>query len=696
MEKQFLPRLKILLQSRFFIIATSILLILYILLFTKIITYKSKYDINDTSLSGLLTSYNINGDKLSLTIKGKEDIVANFYFQSEKEKDKITSILALGSKVYLTGNFTKPLNNTIPNTFNYQKYLYNKKIYYVFNASSININSKNISIFYKIKNIILKKVNTYEDTTDYMQAFILGNKNYIASPTYDAFKNNGVTHLFAVSGMHVSFLILALNTIFHKLKIKENIGNFLIASFLFFYMFLIGFTPSVIRASLLYLALLINKKFNLNIPSFNVLYLVFLMFLLLNPFYIYDLGFIYSFLTSFSLIIFSKKITGNYFTKLLKVSTIAFLVSTPITLLNFYEFNLFTIFNNLIIVPLVSLILFPLTLITFIIPFLEPLLNIGFNLLEFINNICNNLSINIVVPKLNIIFLIIYYLLIYLIYTKGFKYTFSIFLLIFSYKLMPYLDSNSYIYFLDVGQGDSSLIITSHQKDVILIDTGGKITYEKEPWQERNKEFNLSTNIITFLKSRGVTKIDLLVLTHGDLDHLGYAEYIIKSIKTKNIMLNNNELNEKETNLVNKAHLIKNNYQSKSINLTNLNYVISKDENTSSLVLYITLKNRKLLIMGDAPKEIEQNIMAKYQLQVDYLKLGHHGSNTSSAYEFLKNINPQYSIISSGRNNRYNHPSPETISNLTKLNLPYFNTQDTGTIEFILKNSQEKIKFYYP
>ena len=565
------------------------------------------------------------------------------------------------------------------------------------NIEKITIDNSNISPLYKIKNAFINRINKFNNAKSYIYTFILGDKDYISDDVYEAYQNNGVTHLFAVSGMHVSFLVLMWELLFKKLKVKETIGHIIIILFLSIYMFLIGFTASVIRASLLYIFLLLNKKFKYNLSSLKILYYLFFLLTIINPFYLYNLGFLYSFLTTFGLMLFSKKITGNYLTKTFKVSFIAFIFSLPITIYNFYEFNLFTIINNIIMVPLVSIILFPLTIITFLIPFLEPILNICINILEFINNLLNSFSLNIVIAKVNIIFILIYYFIIYLIYKYNFKKTFYLVILIIASKLFPHFDNNNYIYYLDVGQGDSSLIITKHQKDVIMIDTGGKITYPKEDWQKREHEYSLMDNIVTFLKSKGLNKLDLLIITHGDADHIGYSKDLINQIKVNKLMLNNNSLNNYETNLKNEIkQIISNNYQGKELTITNLNEYVGTDENDSSLVLYTNLSNYNILFMGDAPKMVEQNIMNKYNLKINILKLGHHGSKTSSDYDFLKMLNPNYSIISAGRNNRYNHPSPETITNLNNLNLKYYSTISKGTIEFILSKKDVKIQFYPP
>ena len=696
-----LQRLKILLQSKKFIGITLILAIAYIILMTKIVTYSSKIEDNTTSIVGNIISYTIDGNKLSMLIKAEEKVQVTYYISTEEEKVFLQENILIGEKVYLTGTLNIPYNNTIPNTFNYKEYLYNNKIYRTFSASKITLSHKT-SFFNYLKSAVMRKIEASGSSKAYLYALILGEVDYIDKDVYREYQKNGTTHLFAVSGMHISALALFLTTIFKKMHIKETICNLIIILFLLFYMFLIGFTPSVLRGGLLFIFLLINRKLKLNLKTTYVLYLLFLFLILINPFYIYNLGFIYSFLTSFGLILFSSKITGNYFMKLIKISAIAFLFSFPITIYNFYEINLLTILNNIIIVPFVTTILFPLTLLTFIIPLLEPLLNIGIILLEHTSHFLNYFEINLIVPKINFIFIILYYLGVYLIYKGHFKSIILLIILTISYKLIPYLDSNSYIYFLDVGQGDSTLIIGSNRSYVTMIDTGGKITYDQEEWEKKNKEYDNIDNTITFLKSMGITKIDVFIASHGDYDHIGEAMNLLNKFKVEKIILNNNSINDLEIELtkINKKKKIRTYQNFKELNLgTNtlyfLNYKLYDNDNDNSNIIYLNINDLKILLMGDAGIEVEKDIIKKYNLNnISLLKVGHHGSKTSTSKEFIEVVNPKFSIISVGRNNSYGHPHSEVIQNLKKSNV--YRTDQMGSIMFKMKNKKLTIETYKP
>lgn len=658
---------------------------------TKVITHDSKYSSNIGEISGVIINYKVDGNYLNLTIKAEEKIIVTYYLSSLDEKVTMLENLQFGKSVHVIGTIHDASCNTIPNTFNYQEYLYQHQIYHIINASRIEFLDNGISFFYQIKNFFQDRIADFSDTSSYLYSFLLGNHGYIDSEVYQEFQNNGVTHLFAVSGMHIGFFTIAIKKLLEKLKLHENIIFVILSMFLFLYSFLVGFSASVVRASLFYIFLTLNKIFHLSFSNLRLLYFLFFLLLILRPWYIYDLGFQYSFATTFGILLFSSRIKGNYLKRLFLVSSIAYLFSLPITIYHFYEFNLLTILNNMIIVPIVSFILFPLSIFTFIFPFLEPILHMGFTILESINTFLNTFHLFLTVPKTSILFLFFYYIILSIAVHRNLKYLFILILLIFGVKLYPYLDSNHYVYFLDIGQGDAALLVTAHHKDIIMIDTGGKVEFKQEDWKRRNSSFSLGDNIVTFFKSIGVAHLDLLAISHGDQDHIGYAKDILWEIRIKNIMINHNQINLAEQYLLEQiSNKVNDSYHGKIIQIQNLNDRVVEDENESSLVLFIHLDSKSFLFMGDAPKSVEEDIINRYELDIDVLKVGHHGSKTSSRKDFIDRTHPTYSIISVGRNNRYGHPNKETLENLD--NSKIYRTDIDGSIIFKIKNNKLEIE----
>ena len=666
-----MTRLKILLQSNKIYYCLLIATILYVGIKVKI-GYTSKINVNE-DFTGIVTTIVKKENSFKLTIKGKEKLIV---YISNIEN------IELGDKVVVKGKYTLPKKATIPNNFDYQKYLYNNHIFYIMYTKELKIIKKNQNITFKIKKYILDKTSNYTNN-GYLNAFIIGDKTDLEF--YETYQNNGISHLFALSGMHISMLSLIIYKLVNKFKHKDLI----VIMFLLFYITLTNFSASILRTIIFFIILKLNKKLDLNISTKNALLITLSIIMIYNPLIVFDIGFQYSGLVTFGLIVSTKYYKKNYFYNLFITSFIALLFSVPITLYNNYELNLLSILNNLINVPLITFVIYPLSLLTFLLKFLEPIYNLTINLLEFINNISSIFSLNIIVPKVHIIFYLIYYLLIYLyIESNNKKYILIACLYLLSFKLKPFIDRNNYVYYLDVGQGDSSLII--YNDIVVMNDTGGTSNY------------NVSSGCIKLLKSLGYSHIDYLILTHGDFDHMGDSIYLINNYKVKNVVLNNDDFNELETNLIkelkNKKIKYYQNVEKMPISnniITILNTEEYDNENDNSNVIYIELNNYKFMFMGDAGVDKEKDILERYNISnIDVLKVGHHGSKTSSSKSFINKINPKYSIISVGKNNRYGHPNKEVLNNLDHSKI--YRTDEDGSIIFKIKNNKLKIETCSP
>ena len=324
--------------------------------------------------------------------------------------------------------------------------------------------------------------------------------------------------------------------------------------------------------------------------------------------------------------------------------------------------------------------------------------------MEYVSNISSNIiNITIYFPYFNKILLVFYYLfLILFIKLKKKKYVLLIFLILLFLKIKPLFNRNTILYFLDVGQGDSLLIRTKNNKS-IMIDTGGSITYKKEKWELKNRNFDIEkSTIIPFIKSIGINKIDYLFLTHGDYDHMGESIDLVENFKVEKVIFNCGEYNDLEKELIKVLDKKKIPYYSciKELNIdkNKLYFLQTKEfdnENDNSNVIYTELNGYKFMFMGDASNTIEYEILNEYNLpDIDVLKVGHHGSKTSSSEEFINEIKPKYSIISVGKNNRYGHPNKEVLENLD--NSKIYRTDQDGSIMFKIKNNKLKIETCSP
>ena len=590
----------------------------------------------------------------------------------------------LWDKVLISGKFNTPKSNTVFNTFNYRKYLLSKKIMLVSNEASITIKHKNKNPFYSLKTSIKNHIEKYKSKA-YLKAFIMGDTSLIEEDIMSNYKMLGINHLFAISGMHVSVFVFLINKLLKKYKAKDII----IILFLLLFLFITDYSESLLRCSTFFIISYLNKVLKLNIKNIYLILISAFFLLLINPYLIYSIGFLFSVIITFFVIASSNLLKDKtYFKKLFIMSLICFLASVPILSFYFYKINLLTIVFNMIFIPLVSYLIFPLGLITF---FLYPLDNIYMffiNLLEGLSSFFQNINfLSFVIAKPNIFVILIYYAILFLSIKRSRKLLIIYFIVLLININIKYFIRDASVTFLDVGQGDSSVIIFPFGK-TILIDTGGLYL----------SGYNISKNkTVPYLNSLGISKIDLLILTHGDYDHIGDAINLLNEIKVDEVLFNNDSFNDTENKIIKvldkkNIRYSKNSWDfKKNEDLYFLNTKMYDNENDNSTVVYFTYKNFSFLFTGDASKEREEDIMENYNIKdISFLKVGHHGSKTSTGSSFIKKINPKYSIISVGENNRYGHPNKNTLKNLKDTTI--FRTDLNGSIKIKLKKNKYEIK----
>lgn len=679
-------RLKHILRSRYLFKIIFLLSIIYVIVVTKCITYQSKYNISDNTFVVKVLEIEKDEDKISMLVKGKELLKATYYYKNNKEYNDIK----LGDIIEIKGELEEPSSNTVPNTFNYKEYLYNKKIYFTLEIDNIKKIENNTSLIYYIKSVISNRINNITNSSPYLQTFILGDKSYMDDNINNTYRDNGISHLFSISGMHISLISGILFYLIKRISYNNYYNYGVVIAFLLIYTFILGMIASVLRTIVMYILFAINKLFNLKIKNIDLMLFVLVICIIINPFIIYDIGFQYSYIISFTLIILRDKIKkiNNYILKSLYISYIAFIVSFPITIYNFYQVNIISIPLNVIVIPLVSIIIFPLSIITFIIPFLDNVLYILIKFLEFISiNIDKIECTKIIFSKPNILVIILYYILIYMSFYKR-KYLLFLIILVLLHKWYRYIYPIMNITFLDVGQGDSILISFPYNKGNILIDTGGMY----------NSSYSIvKSKTISYLKSLGITNLDYVIITHGDYDHMGESINLVNEFNVNKVIFNIGNYNDLELELIDilKEKNIKYYQNIKSLNIDNnilyfLNTREYDNENDNSSVIYLNYNNIKFLFMGDSGIDRENDIIKKYNLNnIDILKVGHHGSNTSSSKYFIDKINPKYSIISVGKNNWYGHPNDEVLKKLKDTII--YRTDIDGSIIFKINSSSLKI-----
>lgn len=649
-----MKRLRHILQSKRLIKIITIIIFIITLLYTNYYPFKSKYTKDDKEFIGIVTKYEVKEDKITIEIKAKEKLLITYKYQ-----DKEFNNLSYGDKIKVKGTLITPSKNTNQNTFNYQKYLYYKKIYYLVEATSINKIANNHNYLYTIKNILYQKIDKLK-SSNYIKTLLFCD-NTLSKEIKESYRINGISHLFSVSGMHINFFVsiiyLYLNKITYNKRIKYLITNIFIIIYLILFP-----SSSLLRSAVMSILYSINYLLKLKIKKIDILLLTLGVSLLINPFIIYDLGYIYSYTITFFLVLSSSTLKNkNKINKIIYISLLSFLVSIPITIYNSYEINIISILLNIILIPIISIIILPLTILTYIFPILDSILYLFTSTLETISLFISKINITkIIFPKPSLLIIVLYYIIFLLSYQNKKYFYLNIILLIIIY-IFPYLNSNFEVVMFEVGEADCHLIKYPYNKNTILIDTG-------------KNEYKIKNEVIPYLKSIGIKKIDYLIITHGDLDHIGGSITLINNFQVKNVILNKGTFTDLEKELIKNLNKKKIPYQINinKINLSNhtiylLNNTKYNNENDNSIITYFTYQKYKFLYMGDASITTEDNLLENYNLNnISILKVGHHGSNTSSSKDFISQINPSISLISVGENNIYHHPNKEVINNLSK------------------------------
>ena len=669
LEKAFTKKLKIKLVFKICIVFGSIISILFFCHYKviKINNFAKKIE-NQTFIQGKINSYEwLENQKIKIEVTYSKLKIIGYYNYEEQELKELKNIIKIGNQMELTGALQHPESNTIPNTFSYQNYLKSQKIFYIMKIDKIILKQK-ANIWNRGKDFLIKHCEKSIHQT-YLKRLLLGLTTNQKQEMFRIYQKNGISHIFAISGMHFYIIYHFLNKWIRKKVQKEK--NTLLLTFLILsiYYFLLFPSISSTRAYIMLGLITLKKYKNIKISN-KILFLICLIIhLLINPLIIWNISFYYSYLLSFCfLTIISER--KNKRNQILMTSIMVFLFSLPITVTSSFCINPWTILNNIIWIPFITTILFPVLILHFFLPSLSVVSSMILKILEEGNKLVAMFPCsNIIMPKTSIFVLLLYYFLLVMIYyLQKKRWIILLGCVLFFWKIAPKLDANGYIYFLDVGQGDCAVIISPFQKEVLLIDTG-----PESQW--------LQNNLNVFLNSLGIHQIDLAVLSHGDFDHAGNILGLLSHKKIQKILLNQGSMTEIEQKIQeNYPEKIIEKYDSKQLEFHQLNHKKQQNENENSTIIQVCIWNRCTLFMGDASQKVEKELITNYQINATILKVGHHGSNTSTSNDFLDKIPFQIGIISAGRNNFYHHPHENVLNRLKEKKIEIYNTQTNGTI----------------
>ncbi len=655
-----------------------------------------------------------------------ESINDNYKFKGTRLIVKVKDIsnIEYGNKIKVYGNYSKLRGYKNSGVFQYEDYCKAFNIYGNIKAKEIEKIKvrKNLGyVSYKIRFYIKNKIDNHfnQEEGSLLKGILLGDTENISDEIIENFRASSISHVLAVSGAHISCLIIGISFISNLIFKSTNLKKIIIIFILTIFVFIIGFSPSIIRSfimvSLILISKLIHKKSN---AYLNMVISVFIV-LLYNPYYINNVSFLLSFLATFGIIYMHSKLKKririenkilSYIVNIILISVYSNLFIFPIIAYFFNQVSFSFFITNLFISPII-LILEIMGMIFIISPnifssLFSSILNIFLKLLILISNIGSKIPFSkILVSSPSIIEILLYYLFIFHM-TNRKKYITRKILIILaiiviggnvcSKFLSPFT-----IYFIDVGQGDSTLIKTKYGK-TILIDGGGSDSYD------------VGKNVLLpYILNKRIRKIDYMIISHFDSDHIKGLFAVMENLKVENIIISKQY--EETDNLKNfekivnekkiRVYIVKQGDEiivDKDTRIKILwpdeNQVTDNPINNNSIVAKLIYQDISILFTGDIEEVAEKKIVGKIsesELKSTILKVPHHGSKTSSTEEFLEKVNPKISLIGVGENNQFGHPSNITLKKLKSINCKVYRTDEMGEVILQIKSNKKiKVKKY--
>ncbi|MBS7576472.1 MULTISPECIES: DNA internalization-related competence protein ComEC/Rec2 [unclassified Enterococcus] len=646
-----------------------------------------------------MDSIQVNGNQLSLFGKHDKRIYQCFYqLPTESAKNFWQNYDGQLLQIEIKGTVERAEGQRNLNGFDYRNYLKSKGISQLLAINQISkiktIKSNHLlqqAANFRRKVIVYIQNHFDSSLSSYMQGLLLGYLPKAFSESLSLYSMLGIIHLFAISGMQVAFFINKLHYILQRLGVIQE--HLIYADILFslFYMVITGFQVSIMRA------LFANLLSYRNISSYDNFAITFIIIILLNPLVLIGQSAQLSFLLAFILLQLKpiiQKTSGLLST--IKIGIYVSLGILPLLLFYFYEWQPLSIVLTILFSFLFDYFILPLLVILLL---LSPLpLNFDFNFiflkLEELVIFCSNFALKPVIigkpePLIFASMLFIVYFIFDAIYLKRpiKKLSFCFLILVIFTKWSPF----GIFAVVDVGQGDCIVIQAPFNLQTIVVDVGGKLALKKAAWQEAITTTNAEKTLLPFLKSRGISHIDYLVATHADADHIGDLAVVAETIRIKNIALTSGSLTQgafkAQLSTIKPAPkfcVVKSGdalfFGRQRLNIL---YPSSSTDggNNDSIVLYGKLWGISYLLTGDLESQGELELITKYpNLTADVLKVGHHGSQTSSSEAFIQQLQPKIAIISCGANNRYNHPHLKTLQTLIKNHVTIKRTDKEGMI----------------
>ena len=541
-------------------------------------------------------------------------------------------------------------------------------------------------------------------TASYMSSLLLGEKNTGIS---DSWKKLGLMHLYSLSGMHIIFFLSLYEGILRMLRVTKETIYWLKLPYIVVVLLMTGMGIGMLRASItegIKCIAGIRKK---EISSLDQWSLTLFFHCFLSPYVLltvggqlsYYLTFIIVFLVPLMTRIEKQWVRGFLFSLILSVC------SLPLIWFYFYEWNWLVFFiNNMVGFVLLWCIMPMLLLVLVLSFFMSSRFSWCYFLLSVYQGFGEKLSglrfsqqiVGKPAPLLVLLLMVSHLYLIAKVEKKESRLVqVTLFILFFTFlsSFQAYFNPRGMVAFVDVGQGDAFFIQQPFNRGSVLVDVGGSLDYDtREEWRERQRQPEVMYHLVPFLKSRGISHIDDIYITHAHEDHFGNLLELNQEIGIKQVYFGegtgqqanfSHQLSQMPTTtkhvLIGPKEWEKQGLKYQLLLPTSL----GDGQNNDSLVMRVGINKDTFLLVGDLEKEGENDLLANYPatlLQSDVLKVGHHGSPTSSQSEFLQAVAPTQSVISCGRNNRYHHPSDKTLESLRDVDSSIYRTDEQGMI----------------
>ena len=643
----------------------------------------------------------------------------------------------------IRGKLSLPFKAGNPSQFDYGNYLRNFDTYAVFyGRNPYSMRNIDTPCYEKINSKLTKAEKVLQEINNYREKILSVHAKYLGSPNLEilggivfgddavappedikqSFVNSGLLHILAASGMNVAFIYSFFFLIlrFFRVPFKVNIGLCIFAVLI--YVFMTGLGASVVRAALMLLFVLVGKLIDRDANSISLLSFVAFLMLLYNPMYINDVGFQLSFVVTFGLLIMTPYLLKgknrfiNWIIGTISIPVIAQLWVIPIQIFYFNNISVYSVFANIMSVPILSIISFG-GFISSLLSLIQPIANFICYSFDFVLNPLITLLVSISdfwgnLPHASVqtthpspAQIIIYYLILLNIvafwdknirekFIKYLKYTLPSLLAILLLSTISIPNHNLEITAFDVGNADAFLIKTPNNK-YIMIDTA------KSGYNGGKSQAEMF--ILKYFKDRGIKNLDSIVITHFDNDHCGGAVDLINGIKVNKIYVNATNHSSKAAQGIYKAAKNKNteiieteNGQMVFDEHIKLTDYISKNtagigDNESSIISLLSYGKFSMLFTGDAGVETLNKLQSYIPKDITVLKVGHHGASGVINKELSDYLNPKYSIISTGEN-KFGHPSPYTIGILKNSNI--LRTDINNSIKIVVNNNDYKVYQY--